>query len=440
MVTDKDRDLHRAGNGVSVQVGDKIRGLSTGGDEWDKKMKRKRSVGTMVTRNMDGDREHKRGMQQRLNGESRPRHCDGHGFRSGYSNGSIGTKKLDGSAQPTNSSARTVARNDLDDISLSNDRRDRAAGLDKERVMTKGGNKLNLREDSQLGNTSPVTKGKASRAPRTGSGVLANSSSNFSRAVGALDGWEQPTCSNKVQCNRKRPMATGSSSPPVAQWVGQRPQKISRTRRTNLVSPVSNHDDSPTLSEGFPASDIGTKLTTSEASGTLIAKSMSNNSQQLKLKSENVPSPAGLSESEESGGGENKSKEKGVDNIEMEDRPMNVVQKVGAFTMKKNKIVIKEEIGDGVRRQGRSGRGLAQSRGVPSAREKFENTATTKPLRNTKPGSDKSESKSGRPPTKKISDRKASARPGKVYNSGSSEFTDDGAGNDKDMRHEGSQA
>lgn len=80
MAMDKDRDLLRAGNGGLVQVEDKIRGLPAG-DGWDKKMKRKRSVGTMVTRTMEVDRDIKRGMQQRLNVESRSRPCEGHGFR-----------------------------------------------------------------------------------------------------------------------------------------------------------------------------------------------------------------------------------------------------------------------------------------------------------------------------------------------------------------------
>ncbi|XP_077235785.1 uncharacterized protein LOC143877548 isoform X2 [Tasmannia lanceolata] len=426
---DKDKDMLRASNGGSLQVEDKIHGLPAGGDGWEKKLKRKkRSVGAVVTRTMDGDHELKCGMQQRLTNESRSRSTEGHGFRSGSSNGTVGINKLDSSSQPSSSSARATPRNDLDNVSLPIDRRDRAAGLDKEKVTTKINNKLNPREDNQVGNPTPVTKGKASRAPRTGSGVPANSSSNFPRTPGVPDGWEQAPCSNKVQPvsganNRKRPIPTGSSSPPVAQWGGQRPQKISRTRRTNLVSPVSNHDEAQILSEGSPASDIGARLISTEGSGHLLSRGISNNTQQFKLKLENVPSPAGLSESEESGACENKSKEKGADIREIADRA--AFQKVATFMLpnKKNNTPIKVEIGDGVRRQGRSGRVSAQSRVMPLIREKLENSATLKPLRSTKPGSDKSESKSGRPPAKKLSDRKAFTRPGHGVNSGSSEFT-----------------
>ncbi|XP_010244738.1 PREDICTED: uncharacterized protein LOC104588490 isoform X2 [Nelumbo nucifera] len=423
---DKDRDMLRAGSGGSIQVEEKIRGLPAGGEGWDKKMKRKRSVGTVVTRAMDGDREIKRAMRQKLNNDPRSRACDTHGFRSVPSNGISGINKLDGTSQPTSSNARTLLKNELENVSLP---RDRAAGLDKERGVAKGNNKLNIREDTQVGSPSPVTKGKASRAPRNGSSVVPNSSPTFPRASGAHDVWEQPPNLNKVQSmsgtnNRKRPMPTGSSSPPMAQWVGQRPQKISRTRRANLVSPVSNPDDAQISSDGFPNSDIGCRLTSNEANGSLLARGVPNNTQQFKMKHENVPSPARLSESEESGAGENKLKDKGMDNGDIEDRTMNAAQKVESLMLqKKNKMLVKEETGDGVRRQGRSGRGSSLSRAcVPPVREKLENAATTKPLRSTRPGSDKNESKSGRPPSKKLADRKAFTRPGHVITSGSSDF------------------
>ncbi|KAG9458950.1 hypothetical protein H6P81_003458 [Aristolochia fimbriata] len=431
VLIDKERDTSRAGNGGPIQVEDKIRGLPAGGDGWDKKMKRKRSVGLVVTRAVDGDRDPKRGMGQRLNNEARPRSTEGHGFRSGSSSGVIGTNKLDGTSQPSSSSTRATPRNELDNVSHPSERRG-AAGIDKEKVVMKGNSKLNLREDGQVGSPGAVTKGKASRALRTGSNVLLNSSSNFTRASGTLDGWEQAPCPSKGQPvgginNRKRSIPTGSSSPPVAQWVGQRPQKISRTRRTNLVSPVSNNDESHIPSEGLATPDMGARLPPNETSGgPVLGRGMPSSSQPFKLKLENVASPAGLSESEESGAGDSKIKEKGIDNGEIEDRNVNAIHKVGTFVLptKKSKILVKEDIGDGVRRQGRSGRAATQSRVcMPLAKEKVENAATTKPMRGSRPGSDRGESKSGRPPTKKLSDRKAFPRPGHVVNSSLSEFT-----------------
>lgn len=39
------------------------------------------------------------------------------------------------------------------------------------------------------------------------------------------------------------PYPAGSSAHAMAQWVGQRPHKNSRTRRTNVVSPVIKHSE-----------------------------------------------------------------------------------------------------------------------------------------------------------------------------------------------------
>ncbi|KAK1300319.1 hypothetical protein QJS10_CPB13g01594 [Acorus calamus] len=353
-VMDKDKNMLRP----PVLVEDKIRGLPAGGDGWDKKMKRKRSVGAVVSRSTDGERELKQAVQQRLTNETRSRPCDGPGFRSGSSNGIIGINKLDGSSQPNVSNVHSMPRNDLE---------------------------------------------------------------------GALDAWEQPPCLSKVQPligpnNRKRPMPTGSSSPPVTQWGGQRPQKSSRTRRTNLVSPVSNQEDPQMLHDEFSVPEAGPKLPPAEGSGPLLSRVMSTGASQFRLKLDNVPSPAGPSESEESGAAEMKSKEKGVENGEDDDGTVNEVQKAASFLLptKKNKL-IKEDIGDGVRRQGRSGRVSAQGRTcLPLAREKLEKTALTKPLRSGRP--EKGESKVGRPPSKKASDRKTFHRIGVIGNSGSSEF------------------
>ncbi|KAK1309905.1 hypothetical protein QJS10_CPA08g01490 [Acorus calamus] len=362
-VMDKDKNMLRP----PVLVEDKIRGLPAGGDGWDKKMKRKRSVGAVVSRSTDGERELKQAVQQRLTNETRSRPCDGPGFR------------------------------------------------------------MSVREDGQAGSPGPMTKGKGSRAPRSGSSLVANTTSNISRTSGALDAWEQPPCLSKVQPligpnNRKRPMPTGSSSPPVTQWGGQRPQKSSRTRRTNLVSPVSNQEDPQMLHDEFPVPEAGPKLPPAEGSGPLLSRVMSTSASQFRLKLDNVPSPAGPSESEESGAAEMKSKENGVENGEDDDGTVNEVQKAASFLLptKKNKLV-KEDIGDGVRRQGRSGRVSAQGRTcLPLAREKLEKTALTKPLRSGRP--EKGESKVGRPPSKKASDRKTFHRIGVIGNSGSSEF------------------
>lgn len=60
--------------------------------------------------------------------------------RAGASNGIIGSNKVDGSSQLSGGSSRIIARNDSGNASLSNDRRERSSGLDKERTA-KGSNK-----------------------------------------------------------------------------------------------------------------------------------------------------------------------------------------------------------------------------------------------------------------------------------------------------------
>ncbi|KAI9387908.1 hypothetical protein POPTR_010G238400v4 [Populus trichocarpa] len=370
LVMGKDRDIHRDGGEVSDLAEEKVRRLPAGGEGWDRKMKKKRSVGPVFTRTIDSDGEIKRVVHHKFNNEPGLQSCDAQGFR------------------------------------------------------------VNILEDNNhTVSPSPVTKGKASRTPRTGLVMAANVSPNISRAPGALDGWEQTpgiTKGNSVggPNNRKRPLPTGSSSPPMAQWVGQRPQKISRTRRVNVVSPVSNHDEGQMSSERRHISEFSTRVSSAGINGTPLAKDVVNGTKQVRVKHENVSSPSRLSESEESGAGENhegKPKEKGTGSGAVEERSLNQNVVPSLLLTKKNKMLNREGTGDGVRRQGRTGRGASSSR--ISISPMRENPASTKPLRSTKPISDKSGSKTGRPPLKKIADRKALARLGQTPISGSPDST-----------------
>lgn len=254
---------------------------------------------------------------------------------------------------------------------------------------------MNNREDNHAICSSPIVKGKASRAPRSGSIAAANSAANVPRLSGTLESWEQAQAVNKNPStggtnSRKRSMPSGSTSPPITQWGGQRPQKISRTRRTNLI-PVLNSDDVQMQSEGCPPSDFGPRISISGVNASLLSKNAANGNQNYKLKSENVPSPARLSEGEETGAGENRINDKGGSR-DLEERTANAVLSVGpsTFPMKKNKILSKEDIGDGVRRQGRSGRVSPFSRAsISPTGEKLDNVVPTKPLRNPRSGLDK---------------------------------------------------
>ncbi|EEF37407.1 conserved hypothetical protein [Ricinus communis] len=429
VVMGKDRDMHRDGSEGSDLPEEKFRRVPAGGEGWERKMKRKRSVGSVFARSTESDGEVKRVIHHKFSNEPGLQSYDCQGFSTGSFHGTAGVNKLDGSLSPASSNPRFIPKNEPDKVSLTRDYTD---GLNKERLLAKANNKLNINNDNNVAGSSPMTKGKASRAPRTGSVMAANSSPNFSRTSGPPDGWEQTPSINKVNSfggtnNRKRSMPAGSSSPPMAQWVGQRPQKFSRTRRVNVMSPVSNHDEVQMFSEGGQPSDFAARLTSTGSNGSLLAKDVANGNQLVKVKYENVSSPASrLSESEESGAGANhegRPKEKGTSSGGVEERSQN--QNVGpsVVLMKKNKMLNKEDTGDGLRRQGRAARGASSSRtSISPVREKLESPGSAKPVRNTKPVPDKSGSKSGRPPLKKISDRKSFTR-GKTAAGGSPDCT-----------------
>ncbi|KAK0571137.1 hypothetical protein LWI29_011630 [Acer saccharum] len=415
---DRDREMIRLANSGGVPGEDRT--LSIGVDGWEKsKMKKKRSgikpevsPSFVSPKPMDGYREPKQGMQQRLVTDARSRlHNDSHGFRPGVSNGAVGVGKSDGILLQTGLSARSsVPRTEPDNSSLLTDRRDRPVGSDKERVNLRAVNKTNIRDEYNSASPTSNTKMNSSvRGPRSSSGVAPKLSPVVHRATAPND-WEVSHCTNKPPVavganNRKRTTSARSSSPPVAHWAGQR-QKISRTaRRTNFVPIVSNNDETPVL-------DASSDVAANEV-GLGYAKRLSGNSpQQVKLKGDTLTSAA-LSESEESGAADNRSKDKGRKSDEIDEKTGHNVQKMSTLvlTSRKNKLVSGEDLGDGVRRQGRTGRGFTSTRStMPMTVEKLGNVGTAKQLRTARLGFDKTESKAGRPPTRKLSDRKAYKR------------------------------
>ncbi|TKY50776.1 hypothetical protein E2542_SST22282 [Spatholobus suberectus] len=414
MAIGKDRDNIKDGSRGCDIVEEKIRRLPAGGETWDRKMKRKRSMGTVVARSIDGEGELKKVMHLRLANESGLQASDAQGLRSGYSGSN---SKLDGASLPATSNACTTANNEQEKVS-----RGSVDGSNKERVVLKG-NKFNVRDNNYTGGIHTLTKGKASRPPRTGA-LMAGNSSSVSRSSEILEAEEQPSNVNKPHSvsgtvNRKRPLPVGSSSSHMAQWVGQRPQKISRTRRSNVVSPVLSCDEVHASLDGCSPSDIGARMTSTTTSGLLISNGAINSGiQPGKMKHENVSSPTRLSESEESGAGENgesKLREKGLESNEVDVSAINNSYNISSpmLTTKKKKIPNKEEIGDGLCRQGRGSRGSSVLKnGISPMKEKLETSTLVKPIKNTKPASEKNGSKSGRPPLKKSCDRKAITRNG----------------------------
>lgn len=168
----------------------------------------------------------------------------------------------------------------------------------------------------------------------------------------------------------------------MTQWGGQRPPKNSRTRRVKVVSPASRNLEVQVSSEGCLTSDFNVKASSVGNNGFKLASSVDNSTPKYKRSPDDISSPFGLSESEESGGGENKIKEKGVNgsdfamSADREGAPM--------LQTRKNKIPI-DEPGDGVQRLGRIGRNLSAIReGLPMGREKPENLPILKPVQDKK--------------------------------------------------------
>lgn len=301
--------------------------------------------------------------------------------------------------------------------------------------------RTNAREDFSSGSPTSSTKLIASaRAPRSGPSAGPKLSPVVSRATAAND-WELSQCTSKIPAavgvnSRKRTPSMRSSSPPVAHWASQRPQKISRTaRRTNFIPIVHSNDESSVLD------------TTSIVVGNERRLSASS-PQQGKLKNDTFSSAA-LSESEESGTAEMKFKDNTKKCDDMDEKAGQTVQKMSNLMLppRKNKVISGEDHGDGVRRQGRTGRGFTSTRPLmPLTGEKLGNVGTAKQLRSARLGFDKTErflyslsflvicldssvsstlklaasilivfcifmfSKTGRTPTRKLSDRKACTR------------------------------
>ncbi|XP_024990144.1 uncharacterized protein LOC112524526 isoform X2 [Cynara cardunculus var. scolymus] len=410
-------------NGGESDLFDKIRMLAAGGEGWDKKMKRKRSVGTVFTRN-DSDGVPKRATQNKVVDERGSQPSDAPICRLGASNGTGGNNKPNTTSLPNSSITGLSPKGEQGVPILPSTL---TAGSNKERIITKENSKLNIRDGFYTTFPSPVAKSKASRTARTGSMVAASSSRGIPYVPGTLGSWQNATDEDKILSNdgnnnRKRAMPLGSSSAPMAQWVGQRPQKMSRARRANLVSPVTNQDEKHLSFESCSPSDVGARLVSNVTNGSPISRNATSGPPKLMVKLDNVQSPLRLSESEESVGGESRLKDK---EMEISEADAIVVQNTGSSVTlaKKKKPLINEESGNGVWRQGRSGRGplIARSSNSPMG-NRLDNAATPKPLQRSKTGCKKNGSKPGRR-LKRLSDRKGFSHHVPLHNSSSPECT-----------------
>ncbi|CAL0304018.1 unnamed protein product [Lupinus luteus] len=388
MSTEKDGNL-TLGVG-SVRNEEKTRRLLAGGEGLDQKIKKKRSVGTVGNRVITGERDIKRATLTKANADSKMRFFDSPGFRLKSLPGSSGSNKSEGSSEPSSTGARTVLACEQEGLSLHRDH------IAEQRVVAKGNNRANTQEDCPVSSPNTLIKNKVSRAPRTSS-VSALDLSNIHPSSGTFP---------------------GSSIHPMTQWVGQRLPKNSRSRRLKVVSPVSRTLEIQVSSEGCLTSDSNVKPS-GENNAFQVASSKENSTPKYKRTLDDISSPFGLSESEESGARENKIKEKGVNSNDF----AIAAEKAGPSMLhvRKNKIPT-DDFGDYVQKQGRPGRSLSLIKpGLPSGREKSENLPIMKPVQDMRPN-DKSKIKYGRPPSKKQKDRKVLTRVGKQLNISSSDF------------------
>lgn len=251
--------------------------------------------------------------------------------------------------------------------------------------------RANTREE--FSSDSPTSSAKlnaATRAPRSSSGIVPKLSPVIQRATAAAKDWELSHCTSKNSgpigaSNRKRTPAAQSSSPTVAQWASHRPQKMSRTaRRTNLIPVIPTNDETTSL-------DTISDVQGSE-NGLGFPRRISGNSPlQVKLKGDVLPTAT--LESEESGAAETKSS-KIKKSDELDDKSGKKIQKLSPLLLppRKNKVANRDDLGDGIRRQGRTGRGFTSTRSLaPLTTEKYGNMGTAKQLRSAKLGFDKTE-------------------------------------------------
>ncbi|KAI3407429.1 uncharacterized protein J3R85_020999 [Psidium guajava] len=410
---DRERELPKLANSGAPQCEERTLSISV--DGWEKsKMKKKRSgiksdfpPGILSAKPADGYRDSKQGMQQRAVNDARPRlNNESNEFRPGVGNGAPGVGKAEATSQGSFCARTSLPKADLD--SSSRDKKERPVS-DKERINVKAFNKTNVRDDLTSASPTANTRMNASvRGPRSSSGVAPKLSPVVNSPTVSND-WEISNCTTKSSVavgaqSRKRTTSGRSSSPPVACWP--RPQKISRTaRRRNFVPTVPSNDETSPM-------DTGGDVVGNEVGLGFPRRMASSSPQPVRLKADPLSSTP-LSEGEDVGAAEFKLRDKTKKSDEVHEKSGHSVQKISTMvsSSRKNKLIPREDLGDGIRRQGRSGRGFTSSRSLlPVSSEKLANEDTAQQLKSTKLGFDRTESKAGRPTSRKPSDRKAYTR------------------------------
>ncbi|KAI4304740.1 hypothetical protein MLD38_040214 [Melastoma candidum] len=400
---------------------EKIHKVAGGGEVWEKKIKRKRSVTAVGNRLLNGDGEQKPLLPAKPSIDQKLRSCDSQTLRSKTYFGMNGTNRLGSRTESPGANSSTLLKNDPDIVYSPKDRMD----MFESRVPLKGSS-TNIQEGDVASSPGSSIKGKLSRIPRAGSGLAADPSpSSPSMHGGCAEDFELPLKANKISplvIPGDKRHSLGSSSQPMAQWVGQRTHKKSRLRRANLVSPLLNPaEKSHNLSEDLGLLDYSARIANTGSDGSLHDYNSIKGYAKVKKELEKSPSPFGVLESDESGAWENGLRGDGVDGGEVS---LTTSLNAGDFVLpgKKQKWTSHEH--GGVRKHGRSGRGLSQSKiGIPPGREKMADSPGGNLPQCLYHGSDKGRSKSGRTSMGKSKDRSPMTRVGPLLSGSSYECT-----------------
>lgn len=190
---------------------------------------------------------------------------------------------------------------------------------------------------------------------------------------------------SSVPVNKKRPASSRSSSPPVASWGSSRHQKMARARRVNPMPPVSivvpaKEDANGVGGAGSPLLDGSASAVTSSArlnpavtsGGSNLAKRLSggHGAPPSKAQMERLFISVGPADSDEGIDEGHKFKDRNPKHevVVGKHKLSGMSQKLGTVVVptRKEMVLAQEESGggDGVRRQGRTGRGSVTPRVV----------------------------------------------------------------------------
>ncbi|KAG0599006.1 hypothetical protein M758_12G119500 [Ceratodon purpureus] len=462
-VQERERESPRPGGLGSLAAEEKERGGVGGSEGWEKSkmMKGRRSatikpdapVVSSANGVADGEREQKGGgLVQRGGGDGRSRPSEGHGFRSGPVHGSVSVQKAESAALANGSGIRGGSKAEGGDGAAQVVGKAERGGLaERERSNGKGGAKPVGRDEGRPASPGIVPKAKGARAPRSNLVAGGNQSAQMGRSSPFGDVREKASVTSPAKpqvpsgpTNRKRAAPSRSSSPPVASWGSSRPQKMARARRVNVMPPVSisvpARDEANGVEEAGPGLREGSGPVATPSSRPSLGGGGGGGSSAKRGGGQGVPpakaersmASVGPVESEEymEEGQKMKGRRKKQEDEDGEQRVSGASERSGSVAVATSRGGVLgggEESGggDGVRRQGRTGRGPVTARvaAVSCALEKAEvATPNVKPTRIGRATETKSAG-AGRPGTKNGgSDRKISSRPRRLLGNSGAEI------------------